>query len=640
MLYFGQLAAQLNISLGQQQIATYSFNTDTMQCLCKGEHNMMKIAAAGIEMRSGREAFLLTDQCFPEVLPADGKRRCLKIVRVEHGMLGKLAAKFINLLKGRYLAAGGVVLLFSATNLGTAGVAGYTTDLMHSIERLKKEVGEHLVYAPMPHYFGAGCKDEQTVRGAVELSVWAADMFGRERCYLKHTFGLATNILVAAGTDGVQPAVHARHPLPTMDLRYRTWSSSVLVGLPRATRPVGEKEEKDFECSLISEIRSGIAIDLDPTPSFERGVAATIGGEAGEVVLIVGGKQAAKMHTEMRREGLEADLIELPLWRISKTEVDSLLVRIEQAKAEKNVAAVVFQLMDNTVFTAITEEGEKIQPVMRDNTLHWVGDLSVCDKPVLAMLLKILKPVLEATSDYKTVLVGPLPRFVTGSCCEEPGHIPNRDQPGFLNNMVGELEELHKNVRDFLFVEGLHHVRVMNPWVGMRGASPTIIWGEDPILIKPAMLPKLVEGVKLTLLKITLKRRSDNATLEPKRSRSATSQAGEPRSGNRGSGAGAAEAGAAGQTGASKGVIEAVAGAATTARAAAPAVAAATVAVDVVVGGNTGTRSTTKSRASVIYVIIIIRVFRLFIMMCKKGQSLYFFKIVLTVGPFPTTFMT
>jgi hypothetical protein len=217
------------------------------------------------------EAFVLTDQCFPAMLPADGKRKCLKVVRLEHGMLGELAAEFANLVKGQFLVAGGVVLLFSSTNLGGAGVAGYTADLMHSIAYLKKEVGEHLVYAPLPHYFGAGCKDEQTVRAVVELSAWAADVFGLERCYLKHMFELATDILVSAGIDGVQPEVKARHRLPTLDLRYRMRASSGLVGLPRATRPIGEKEERDFEFSLISEVQGGMAIDLDPTLSFERG---------------------------------------------------------------------------------------------------------------------------------------------------------------------------------------------------------------------------------------------------------------------------------------------------------------------------------------------------------------------------------
>jgi uncharacterized membrane protein YgcG len=412
------------------------------------------------------------------------------------------------------------VLIFSATHLGGAGLAGYTADLMNSINFLKKEVGEHIVYAPMPHYFGAGCKDEQTVRAAVELSAWAADVFGQERSYLKHTFELATDLVVAAGIDGVQPEVKARYRLPTVDLRYKTWASSGLVGLPRATRPVGEKEEKDFVYSLISEVRAGMAIDLDPTPSFERGVAARVGGENGKVMLVVGGSQAAQLQAEMRREGMAADLIEIPGARFTKKEVDLMLTRVVQELRDKKVAAIVLQFMDSTVFTAITEDGDKIQPVLGDNGLHWGGDLSICDKSVLAKFLKVYKPLLEATAGHKTVMVGPMPRFVTGGCCTEPGHMPNRTQPGFLDNMVKELEEVHKQVRDFLFVENLRHVRVMNPWIGLRGASPSNIWGEDPVLVKAEMLPKLVEGVKITITKITIKRRGDNTMPEPKRNRS------------------------------------------------------------------------------------------------------------------------
>jgi hypothetical protein len=335
-----------------------------------------------------------------------------------------------------------------------------------------------------------------------------------KRCYLKHTFELATDILVAAGMEGVQSEVKARHRLPTLELRYRMWASSGLVGLPRATRPIGEKEERDFVFSLISEVRGGMAIDLDPTPSFERGVAAKIGGEDGEVMLVVGGSQAAQLQAEMRREGMVADLIELPGVRVTKTEADLMLAKLVQMLKDKKVAGVVFQFMENNVFTAITEEGDK-----------------------MAKILKIYKPLLEATAGVKTVMVGPMPRFVTGGCCEAPSHMPNRSQPGFLDNMVKELEEVHKQVRDFLFVEGLRHVRVMNPWIGMRGSSPSNIWGEDPVLIKTELMPKLVEGVKITLTKITIKRRGDTTTPEPKRSRSVAEQD-SARGGTRGSGGG------------------------------------------------------------------------------------------------------
>jgi hypothetical protein len=97
--------------------------------------------------------------------------------------------------------------------------------------------------------------------------------------------------------------------------------------------------------------------------------------------------------------------------------------------------------------------------------------------------------------------------------------MPNRLQARFLDNLVADLEDVHKCARDFLFVEGLRHVRVMNPWVGLRGSSPSNIWGEDPVHIKPEMLPRLVEGVRVTTNKITLKRGSDSREPEPKRSR-------------------------------------------------------------------------------------------------------------------------
>jgi hypothetical protein len=196
------LAAHLTISLGQQKVATHSFNPLTMLCLCPGEHSKKKLATSGGDNSGGREAFLLTDQSIPAILPSMSSRKCLKIVRVEHARLDEVAAEFANLMKGRYLAAGGAVLLFSATHLAMAGLPGYTADLMHAIEYLKKEIGEHMIYAPLPHYFGAGCQDDHTVRAAAELSAWAADVFGGERCYLKHTFELATNIMVGAGTGG------------------------------------------------------------------------------------------------------------------------------------------------------------------------------------------------------------------------------------------------------------------------------------------------------------------------------------------------------------------------------------------------------------------------------------------------------
>jgi hypothetical protein len=59
------------------------------------------------------------------------------------------------------------------------------------------------------------------------------------------------------------------------------------------------------------------------------------------------------------------------------------------AMKEKEVWAVVFQIMDNTIFMALTEEGVQNPTQESREGLPHGCDLNVCDRPVLCKLLKI-----------------------------------------------------------------------------------------------------------------------------------------------------------------------------------------------------------------------------------------------------------
>jgi uncharacterized membrane protein YgcG len=530
------LAATLDINLGQQKVVTASFNTTTLECKCDASHAKKKLATYRHKEKGGMEVIFLTDQSYPATLPVHGARKCIKVLRVEHGLLSDLTAELTSLLKGHYLEAGGAVMLFSATNLAGAGLAGYCADLMHAIVTLKKDIGEHLTYTPLPHLFGTGCQDELTVRSAVELSAWAAQVFGKERSYLKRSFEVANQILAGAGTGGMQAAVTSRYRLPTMELRHRTWASSGLACLPRACRPAGEAEEKHLITTIIEETRRGLAIDLDPAPSFERGVPAAGGGENKMHVLLVGDTGADDLNAALKARVCGTDLIVVANWRITKANVDLLLPKIKEAMERKTPDAVVLQFMDNLVFASLTEEGEMRPPRRQGDRLHIEGDLAVCDKPVLNKLLTVCKPILEATASIKTVLVGPLPRYATAACCNDAAHMPNRRGARFLEDLVDDLEGVHKTARDFLFKESLGHMRIMNPWVGLRGLSPSNIWGDDPTNIRKEMMGHLVEGIMITINKITIKRRRESLDpSEQKRGRGGSYSGG---NGYRGSGGG------------------------------------------------------------------------------------------------------
>jgi uncharacterized membrane protein YgcG len=530
------LATNLEINLAQQKVVTASFNPATMLCKCDAPHAKKKLATFRHEEKGGMEVIFLTDQSFPATPPVHGSKKCIKVLRVEHGLLSDLTVELTSLLKGRYLEAGGAVMLFLATNLAGAGMAGYCADLMHAIATLKKDIGEHLIYTPLPHLFGQGCMDEQTVRSAVEVSAWAAQVFGKERSYLKRSFEVANRILAAAGIGGAQTAVTARYHLPTMEMMYRTWASSGLSCMPKACRLAGEAEEKQLITTIIKEIRRGLAIDLDPAPSFEIGVPAMSGGVSKMHILLIGDTGVDSLNAALKAKGCDTDLIVAANLRITKANVDLLLPRVKEAIERKTPDGVILQFMDNSVFAGLSEEGEMKPPRRQGDRLHIEGDLAVYDRPVINKLLAVCKPILVATAGIKTVLVGPLPRYATAACCNKAAHMPNRMGARFLEDLMEDLEGVHKIASDYLFKESLRHIRVMNPWVGLRGLSPTNIWGDDPTSIRLDMMGHLVEGIFITLNKITLKRRRDSVDpVEQKRGRGGGSGGGQ---GSRGIGGG------------------------------------------------------------------------------------------------------
>jgi hypothetical protein len=83
-------------------------------------------------------------------------------------------------------------------------------------------------------------------------------------------------------------------------------------------------------------------------------------------------------------------------------------------------------------------------------------------------LLRICRPVFNATAGINTVMVGALPRYVTSSCCSDPEHRANREAPGFFNNKKRDLAALNRSIKDFLHHDGCEYIRAMDPWVGLK----------------------------------------------------------------------------------------------------------------------------------------------------------------------------
>ena len=88
-----------------------------------GEHPILLKAGSTGGNGEVPKCFILSDQCFPPVLPAGEGGDCLAIVQIEDGTLMELACAFLDLTNGFDLPVGSVVVLSSPSQLARHGMA-------------------------------------------------------------------------------------------------------------------------------------------------------------------------------------------------------------------------------------------------------------------------------------------------------------------------------------------------------------------------------------------------------------------------------------------------------------------------------------------------------------------------------------
>ena len=71
----------------------------------------------------GREVVILCDQAYPPATPSSSELGCIKYIRLEHGSIPDLCGSLLELLAGRELRPGSIVLIFSATHLAQVGLS-------------------------------------------------------------------------------------------------------------------------------------------------------------------------------------------------------------------------------------------------------------------------------------------------------------------------------------------------------------------------------------------------------------------------------------------------------------------------------------------------------------------------------------
>jgi hypothetical protein len=113
--------------------------------------------------------FVLYDQCFPPVVPAEGDGECLKILQIEDGTLVELIDAFLDITKGFSVPAGSVVVISSASHLARVGTAAEYADVG---DRLRGVVGGGIELVHGFPILLSGTEDSALIRSLVDLGHW------------------------------------------------------------------------------------------------------------------------------------------------------------------------------------------------------------------------------------------------------------------------------------------------------------------------------------------------------------------------------------------------------------------------------------------------------------------------------------
>jgi hypothetical protein len=265
---------------------------------------------------------------------------------------------------------------------------------------------------------------------------------------------------------------------------------------------------------------------------------------------VVGGSNAKLLAAAAREAGIAAEHLHLPSLRIIRGAGDMVAQKLKDEVSRKAPATVVLQLFDNSSFEALTVEGTRIPPRKSGGKHHLDGDIKVAEKATVVGMLRMCRPVFNATSGINTVFVGPMPRYVAASCCNDSEHMANRAAPNFISSMIKDLATVNRAIKEFLHADGYENIRSIDPWVGLRDISIESLWGTDPVHIKCEYFPKIVEGVKIALTLISQKRKNeDTSGGASKRRRIGSNSGGSSGGGGGSSGGGGGASGGSGSGG-------------------------------------------------------------------------------------------
>jgi hypothetical protein len=88
---------------------------------------------------------------------------------------------------------------------------------MRAIRYLRRSLGDHVQYGPLPNLFLNGCSDATVIRTSAEVAHWASNVFKDSPVLLNNSFRLVEQHLVDRASGEMQSCHEYTLRMPTLD---------------------------------------------------------------------------------------------------------------------------------------------------------------------------------------------------------------------------------------------------------------------------------------------------------------------------------------------------------------------------------------------------------------------------------------
>jgi hypothetical protein len=453
--------------------------------------------------------FVLTDQNFPSMVPAEGEGECLKIIQVENGSLADLVEVFLGVTRGFDVPAGAVVLIASASHAAAVGTADYASDFVRASGSLRGAfAGAVTVQHGVPFLLG-GIENTAALRAIAEIEQWIKSTSGNDT--ISATRAIFKDS-ITAGTECTDQHTLIRLPITQTSTEKCTFESMGFGNLKTVVDPITEDFERYLLGSLIDELNSLYPLSLATEFVCDRFLEDEVFSETMNptALVLIGASHLRNMVRLLDTPGWQVFDLTTPGWKITELSVRQKTAEIVSLgkSVDLEKATVILQLYDNSVFMVGGAGGTKSLPT-RDSAgrYHICGELLVADKAGIKDLTSKLVPLIRALNGARKVFLSPLSRYWLDPCCPDPDHLTNYRKAGYLQSLGSATNVLKEYIRDSLYTRHSSNFRVLCPnkilGIGQRRGEMPIedareiasLWGSDPVHPAGAAYQVIADGL-------------------------------------------------------------------------------------------------------------------------------------------------